>query len=331
MTPLLSPKIQCTLCPNLCVMGDYERGKCRVRINQGGELFSLVYGKPCAVHVDPMEKKPLYHFLPGTGILSIATAGCLLSCKYCQNWEISQAWPEETRNLDLPPKDVVDAAIRSGSRSIAYTYTEPTVFYEYMWDTCALAHERGLRNVYVTCGYINPEPLRELAKVMDAANVDLKGFTEAFYLDVSGGHLQPVLDAILLMKELGMHVELTNLIVPTKNDDPKMIREMSQWIAKYAGGDTPLHFSRFYPNYRYRNLPPTPLEILVQAREIAMEEGIRYVYVGNVPGSDYNSTYCPSCRKRLIHRIGYEVLSFEIDPETSACRFCGTKINGVWK
>lgn len=323
-------RVQCRLCPNNCIIDEYERGRCRVRINRGGELYSLVYGKPCAVHVDPIEKKPLYHFLPATPIFSIATAGCCLSCEYCQNWQISQAWPEDTRNMDMPPAKVVNAAVLNGCQSIAYTYTEPTVYFEYMIDTARLAKEKGLRNVSVTCGYTNPEPLRELCTVLDAANVDLKGFTEEFYRSNSSGSLQPVKDAIVMMKEKGVHVEITNLLVPTRNDDMKLIRDMCRWISNDVGPDTPLHFSRFHPDYKLRHLPPTPQSVMQSAREIAMEEGLKYVYLGNVPGSPYNSTYCPQCKKRIIHRMGYRILDVQIDKKAGTCANCGYHIEGVW-
>lgn len=323
-------KVQCTLCPQACALDDGQRGRCKVRVNKGGKLFSLVYGKPCAVHVDPVEKKPLYHFLPATGIFSIATAGCLLSCKCCQNWEISQSYPEDTRNLDLPPKDVVGEALKANCSSIAYTYNEPTVFYEYMYDTCVIARQKGLKNAYITCGYINQEPLKELTKVMDAANVDLKGFSDEFYMKISGGRLKPVLDSIVTMKQHGMHVELTNLIIPTNNDDIKEIGRMCKWIVENAGKDTPLHFSRFHPDYRMRNLPPTPLKTLDQARETALEQGLEYVYIGNVPSDDANSTYCPNCKTRIINRLGYRVVDFKINRGTSRCEICGTHINGEW-
>ncbi|MDD5218515.1 MAG: AmmeMemoRadiSam system radical SAM enzyme [Candidatus Omnitrophica bacterium] len=326
-----APAIQCTLCPRGCTMAEYERGRCKVRVNKGGQLYTLVYGKPCAVHIDPIEKKPFFHFLPATAILSIATAGCCLECKYCQNWEISQAWPEETINQDLSPEAVVKGAVASRCRSIAYTYTEPTIFYEYMYDTSVLARRMGLRNVSVTCGYINPEPLRELCQVLDAANVDLKGFTDEFYVVNCGGRLQPVMDCILTMKKLGVHVEITNLVVPTKNDNMDLIRQMCAWVVQNTGADTPLHFSRFSPDYRLRQLPPTPIETLVKARDIALAEGLRYVYVGNVPGEDYENTICPGCKKPVIRRMGYRVVDFEIDRETSQCLYCHYKIAGVWK
>jgi len=323
-------RLQCTLCPARCVIGDNERGRCKVRMNKEGKLYSLVYGKPCSVAIDPIEKKPLYHFLPGTGIMSIATAGCVLSCQCCQNWNISQAWPEETRNIDFPPEDVVRKSLETRCRSIAYTYNEPTVFYEYMYDTCVLAKKNGLANVYVTCGYINPEPLKELAAVMDAANVDLKGFSDEFYVKISGGRLKPVLEAIALMKQLGMHVEITNLLIPTLNDDMKTIARMCRWVAENTGKDTPMHFSRFHPDYRMRNLPPTPLETLVQARETAMEQGLRYVYVGNVAGNKFNSTFCPGCGENIIFRIGYRIIDFKVDRRASTCKNCGTAVRGVW-
>jgi len=324
-------RLQCTLCPRGCVMNDYERGRCKVRMNKDGKLYSLVYGKPCAVHVDPIEKKPLYHFLPATPILSLATAGCCLGCKYCQNWEISQAWPEETMNYDMPPDAVVRSALQAGCASVAYTYTEPTIFYEYMYDTSVLAKSKGLRNVSVTCGYINPEPLDELCRVLDAANVDLKGFTDEFYVVNSGGRLQPVLDCLVRMKGHGVHVEITHLIVPTKNDSMEDIRRMCAWTRENMGPDVPFHFSRFHPDYRLRHLPPTPAETLENAYRVAKSEGLEYVYVGNVPGGSHNSTQCPKCGEMLILRLGYQVLDFKIDRNTSQCQSCGHKIPGVWK
>ena len=251
--------LQCQLCPQECILENYQVGLCRVRINRDDRLYSLVYGKPCTVHVDPIEKKPIFHMLPGSGAFSLATAGCNLTCKFCQNWEISQSGAEETRNSDLPPERVVSLALQKGCRSIAYTYSEPAVFYEYMLDTAKLAHRRGLRNIWVTGGYINPEPLRELAPFVDAANIDLKGFTDEYYRKVCGGRLQPVLDAIELSVKLGILVELTNLIIPTLNDDLDRIGEMCRWIREALGPDVPLHFSRFHPQYRLQKLPPTPL------------------------------------------------------------------------
>jgi pyruvate formate lyase activating enzyme len=293
--------VKCLLCPTECVLEDYQVGSCRVRINRDDRLLSLVYGKPCAVHVDPIEKKPIFHMTPGAAVYSIATAGCNLTCKFCQNWEISQTGPAETRNADLPPEEVVNRALESGCRAIAYTYSEPSVFYEYMLETARLARSRGLRNIWVTAAYINPDPLRELAPWIDAANIDLKGFTDEYYRTVCGGRLQPVLDAIVLAAELGVMVEITNLIVPTLNDDLKLIGEMCAWIKENLGPDVPLHFSRFHPQYRLQKLPPTPLETRRQAHRAALDRGLRYVYTGNVPYDERSNTFwirgglCPQC------------------------------------
>jgi len=266
--------------------------------------------------------------LPGSGAFSLATAGCNLTCKFCQNWEISQAGAEETRNSDLPPERVVSLALQKGCRSIAYTYSEPAVFYEYMLDTAKLAHRRGLRNIWVTGGYINPEPLRELAPFVDAANIDLKGFTDEYYRKVCGGRLQPVLDAIELSVKLGILVELTNLIIPTLNDDLDRIGEMCRWIRETLGPDVPLHFSRFHPQYRLQKLPPTPLQTLWRAHETALEAGIRYVYTGNVPYDERSNTFCPTCRRRLISRVGFFVTENLL--RAGACPFCETSIAGLW-
>ena len=306
------------------------KGDCRVRYAEGGKLYTLVYGKACAVHVDPMEKKPMFHFLPGTPIFSIATAGCNLHCKFCQNWEISQTDPENLSNHDLPPAKVVALAISYGCRSIAYTYSEPVVFYEYTYDTCALAEERGLKNVLVTAGFINENPLKELCRVSHGANVDLKGFTEDYYLKVCDGRLKTVLNTLVIMKEQGVWVEITNLIVPTLNDDLKKIREMCRWIYRNLGPDVPLHFSRFFPRYRLRHLYPTPVSTLVRAAEIAREEGLNYVYVGNVVGTDWEDTHCPGCGKKIIDRYGYRILRYKLK-ENGRCDYCGYKIAGVWK
>ncbi len=320
--------LQCQLCPQECILENYQVGLCRVRINRDDRLYSLVYGKPCTVHVDPIEKKPIFHMLPGSGAFSLATAGCNLTCKFCQNWEISQSGAEETRNSDLPPERVVSLALQKGCRSIAYTYSEPAVFYEYMLDTAKLAHRRGLRNIWVTGGYINPEPLRELAPFVDAANIDLKGFTDEYYRKVCGGRLQPVLDAIELSVKLGILVELTNLIIPTLNDDLDRIGEMCRWIRETLGPDVPLHFSRFHPQYRLQKLPPTPLQTLWRAHETALEAGIRYVYTGNVPYDERSNTFCPTCRRRLISRVGFFVTENLL--RAGACPFCETSIAGLW-
>ena len=296
-------------------------------MNKDGVLFSLVYGKPCAVHVDPIEKKPFSHFLPSTTTFSIATAGCVLSCKFCQNWQISQAKPEDTDTYDLPPDSVVRQAIFYKCRSISYTYTEPTVFYEYMYDTALIARKFNLKNTMHSCGYMKEKPLRTLSKHIDAANIDLKAFTEDFYGKICGGSLKPVLNSLVVLKEEGVWLEITNLVIPTLNDDMKNIKEMCRWILKNLGLDVPIHFSRFYPSYKLTNLPPTPLETLTEARRTAMDAGLKFVYIGNIR-HESESTFCPKCKKMLIERTGYFVKQNNIS--NGKCRFCGTSIAGVW-
>jgi len=319
----------CELCPKGCRIAEGQSGDCLSRIVVDGELRAVTYGRPCAVHIDPVEKKPLFHFLPGTRILSLATAGCNLHCKFCQNWTISQAAPEDIRNVQLPPKKVVEQALSRKCLSIAYTYTEPVVFYEYVLDSSTLARERGIRNVTVTAGYINPQPLEALCKVIDASNTDLKAFSDNFYRELCDGRLKPVLDGMVLMKERGVWLEVTNLIVPTFNDDLDMIRKMCRWMLSNLGPDTPLHFSRFYPMYKIRNLPPTPVDFLMKARQEALEIGIHYVYVGNVMGTDAENTYCPNDGKLLIRRTGYSIL--ENNLKEGKCPQCGGNVAGVWR
>ncbi len=328
MVKSMNRLLQCQLCPKMCKLAEGERGDCRVRINLNGELKTLVYGDPCAAHVDPIEKKPLYHFKPASMAFSIATAGCNLHCKYCQNWQISQREPEETYNYNMPPKTVVVKTISSRCISIAYTYSEPIVFYEYTLDTSILAHKYGIYNVVVTAGYINREPLIELCKYIDAANVDLKGITEKFYNNMCDATLKPVLEGIKTMINQGVWVELTNLIIPTWNDSEKDIRLLCKWITDNIGVDVPLHFSRFWPMHKLKNLPPTPIETLNNAVKIAKKEGIHYVYVGNVPGHPANNTYCPNDGKLLIERRGYAILQNNL--KDGKCKFCGTKIPGIW-
>ena len=326
---LAEGRVRCLLCPRKCTVPPGGRGYCEVRENRGGVYYTLTYGNPCAVHVDPIEKKPFNHFLPGTTSFSIAVAGCNLDCRFCQNWQISQARPEDLVNERLSPDEVVAAALKSGAASVAYTYSEPTIFFEYMLDCARLARSKGLRNVYHSNGYINPEPLKELCQYIDAANIDLKGFTEDYYRDMSNGSLAPVLRSLRILKEAGVHVEITTLLVPGRNDDPGAVRDMCRWIRQNLGDAVPLHFSRFHPEYRLMNLPPTPLESLERARSIALEEGLLYVYIGNVPGHDAGSTYCPGCGSVLIRRIGYSV--DVIDLRAGACERCGRPIEGVWQ
>ncbi|UCD55542.1 MAG: AmmeMemoRadiSam system radical SAM enzyme, partial [Candidatus Omnitrophota bacterium] len=313
--------IMCLLCPRQCLLKDGQRSFCRVREPKDGKLYTLVYELPCSVHEDPIEKKPIYHMLPGSKSFSIATAGCNLRCKFCQNWQISQEYPENTSNKYLSCENVVKLAKKYNCRSIAYTYSEPTVFYEYMIDTAKIAKTNGIKNIWVTAGFINPAPLERLCEVIDAANIDLKGFSDKYLREVCGERLKPLLETIKLTKERGVWVEITNLVVPTLNDDPNMIKDMCLWIKENLGTDTPLHFSRFWPRYKLKNLPPTPLETLKTAENIARDAGLRFVYIGNVPEEPANNTYCPSCKKLLIHRVGYFIL--ENNMANSKCKFCG--------
>lgn len=321
--------LQCQLCPKACRIARGQSGDCRVRVNRDGKLLSVVYGHPVSVYVDPVEKKPLYHFKPGTRILSIATVGCNLHCKNCQNWEISQAFPWDTQNYYLPPKHLIPLAQRNECPSIAYTYTEPLVYYEYTLDSSILAHQSSLRNVLVTAGFANPQPLRRLYPHIDAANIDLKAMSNEFYRRICKAELKPVLTAIELAKETGVWVEITNLVIPTLNDDPKMIAKLARWIVRYLGPDTPLHLSAFTPRYKLTNLPPTPKKTLVQAREIAREQGVRYVYIGNVIGTSGSNTYCPTDDSLLIEREGYHIISNSLDTK-GRCPTCQQTIAGIW-
>jgi pyruvate formate lyase activating enzyme len=297
-------------------------------VNIGGRLYSLAYGNPCSVHVDPIEKKPLNHFYPTTPIFSIATTGCNFRCLNCQNWEISQRKPEEVRHVELFPPDVVMAAKRAKAPSIAYTYSEAITYYEYMYDTCTLAREGGLKNVLVSNGYINKRPLLELSKYLDAANINLKSYDNRIYQALNGGTLWPVLNTFKTLHQEGVWFEMTTLVVPTYVDDPEMIKRMCGWILRELGPDYPLHFLRFFPQYKLTRLPPTPITTLEQFRNLALEEGIHYVYLGNVPGHEGCHTYCHQCGKILIERKGYIQGQFHMKKDR--CKFCNTKIPGRW-
>lgn len=322
-------KVSCQLCPRQCVIAEGKRGFCQVRENQGGKLYSLVYGRPCTVDVGPIEKAPFYHFIPGHKRLCLATVGCNLKCRYCQNWHISQVAPGEVREFNLSAQEIVEEAIRQKVTSISFTYTEPVVFYEYMYEISKLAKEKGIRTCIVSNGYINPEPLKMLLEVMDAVKIDFKGFTQKFYREDTYGELQPVLNTLKVLKEEGAYFEIVNLIVPTLNDNLEDIRRMCIWIRENLGEDVPLHFSRFSPAYRLTHLPPTSVQTLEEAVRIAKDVGLKYVYIGNVPGHVYNSTFCPNCKKRLIHRIHFSVLENHI--KEGRCPFCGYKIYGIWE
>ncbi len=318
--------VQCNLCARHCAVSDKAVGSCGVRKNFAGTLRSLVYGKLISAAMDPIEKKPLYHFFPGTKILSIASVGCNLHCKFCQNWDISQ--PEKIFGHDYSPKDIVSLALKHKAQSIAYTYTEPTVFYEFAHDTAKLAHKKGLKNVFVTNGYIEKEPLEEISPYLDAANIDIKGFSDAFYknhCDVS--KLKPVLDTIKRMKKLGIHVEVTNLLVHGHNTSDAMIRKLCEWVAK-TSPDIPLHFSRCFPAYHLQDIEPTPERVLEGAVDIAKKAGVRHVYLGNVLSFEHANTYCHECETLLIARSGYVTESRLREPK---CPRCGAKINVVLK
>jgi len=325
-------RIQCRLCPNQCVLGNGGRGVCGNRVNRDGKLYTLVYGRAAALNVDPVEKKPLFHFCPASWALSVGTAGCAFSCKNCQNWEISQRTPEQLEQVgrvhDMPPSKLVSLAKSRGIPIIAYTYNEPTSFYEYMLDTAKLARQQGIKSVVVSNGYINRGPMIELARYLDAVKIDLKGFSEEFYRTYCQGQLAPVLETIKRVIALGKWLEVVYLVIPTVNDDAETIQQVAQWLKRAGGSDVPLHFSRFMPAYRLKNLPPTPETTLRQCRKIALEAGLNYVYVGNVPGWDIASTYCPSCGKVVIKRNGFEILANHIK-SNGACKFCGHKIAGM--
>jgi pyruvate formate lyase activating enzyme len=322
--------VQCRLCPRNCVIPQGKRGFCGVRENRQGKLYTLSYGKLVSLNdLDPVEKKPLFHFLPGSKTFSIATAGCNLRCKFCQNWQISQRRPEEVDYLYLEPEGLIVQLKKSGRPILAYTYNEPTVFYEYMLESAQLARKEGIKNVMHSDGYINEAPLRQLAKFLDAANIDLKGFTKEYYYEMSEGSLEPVLKSLKILRESGVHLEITTLIVPGYNDAEDDLRKMCLWINDNLGPQTPLHFSRFLPMYKLLDLSPTPVEVLEKAREIAKSCGLKYVYIGNVSGNPAENTICPKCKNVLIRRAGYIILENNI--EDGKCRFCGEKIEGVWQ
>ena len=321
--------VTCQLCPKLCRIAPGQSGECRIRVNLDGKLRAVTYGRPCSLHVDPVEKKPLFHFLPGSSIFSIATVGCNLHCRNCQNWEISQANPEEEPAYLCPPEKVVVLAEEERCRSVAYTYTDPVVFYEYALETSIVARAAGLKNVLVTAGYANPDPWRRLCRVTDAANIDLKFIDDRHYREICGATLKPVQDALVIAKEEGVWVEVTNLVIPTLNDDEPAIRRLSAWVHDHLGPETPLHLSRFFPRYRLKNLPPTSRATLLRAHEIAREVGLQYVYVGNVPGSGGENTHCPGCGAKLIPRVGYRL--GEIRMHDGKCAGCDRPMEGVWE
>jgi len=321
-------RVRCVLCPKECRVADQERGYCGVRENHKGEYKTLVYSRPCSIAVDPIEKKPLFHFLPNSLALSIATAGCNMECKFCQNWEISQFRPEQIKSTYFTPENVAEAAVNSGSKVIAYTYTEPVIFYEYMFDSAICGNKKNIASVMISNGYIKEKPLRELCRVLSGIKIDLKAFTEKFYKEMCSGELKPVLRTLEILKEENMWFEIVVLIVPTLNDSVQENKEMCQWIVKTLGPDVPVHFSRFHPIYKVKNLPPTPVKTIETIRKIAIDEGCHFVYVGNVSPSEGEKTFCPNCKQTLISRIGLYIERNII--QNGQCPKCKTKIPGIW-
>ena len=321
--------VQCELCPKNCIVKPGQSGDCRIRVNIDGKLRGVTYGFPSAVHVDPVEKKPVNHFLPGTQIFSIATVGCNMHCKNCQNWEISQCNPEDASAVHLPPEQIPAAAKQYGCRSVAYTYTDPSVYYEYAFDSCVKAREAGLKNVLVTAAYMNEQPWRELCRYVDAVTIDVKAFSDQFYRDICGTTLKPVLNCLVAAKSMGVLVETSNLLMPTLNDADKDIDALCRWIRENLGRETPLHFLRFFPQYQMRHLPPTPAATLDRARGIAMAAGLDFVYIGNLTAEDAQNTRCPGCHRLLIERSGHSVTRNEL--VEGRCPSCKTEIYGLWK
>ncbi|TLX74920.1 AmmeMemoRadiSam system radical SAM enzyme [Labilibacter sediminis] len=321
--------IMCMLCPHACVLSEGEIGLCRVRKNNGEKLVSLVYGYPCALQIDPVEKKPLYHFLPGTLTFSTSTVGCNLRCLNCQNYHISQADFNLDRFEYVSPDELVNAAVKNNCKSISYTYTDPNVYYEYARDISILAKDKGLKNIIVSAGYINKKPLRELCKYIDAANIDLKCFDDKVYQRMSQVNLKPVLDTLNILKEENIWLEITNLLVPGYSDDIQMIKKMCQYLVNNGFEDVPLHFSRFHPAHKLSHLQPTSVHILNEAYRVAKNYGIKFVYIGNVMQAETNHTYCSKCGSILIERSGYRVVN-GIE-EAGVCKSCNALVPGVWE
>ncbi len=322
--------VKCILCPHSCVIRPNGRGICRVRENVGGTLFSLVHGKAIALHVDPIEKKPLFHVHPGSLALSVATVGCNLRCSFCQNAEISQLPPDyrgTVRGTDAQPGALVELAARERCRSIAYTYTEPTVFFEYALDTAMLAKDQGILNVFVTNGYMDSRAVKTIEPYLDACNVDLKSFRDDFYRRFTGGRLGPVLETLEQLQEAGVWIEVTTLIIPGLNDSDEELGELVQFIVRTLGPDTPWHVSRFFPHYRLTDVRPTPINTLCRAAELGRAAGLRFVYMGNVPGEGGENTLCPGCGRLVVQRLGFRVVSNLL--RKGACPSCRTTMPGI--
>ena len=323
-------RVQCELCPHGCVVSDGKRGVCGVRANRDGILYSLVHSRVSAANVDAIEKKPLFHYLPGTSAFSIATVGCNLRCKYCQNWDISQSRPETSAAEWMPPEVVVELARQCGCASIAYTYNEPAIWAEFMMETADAARAAGLGNVAISNGYVQHEALVEAYGRMDAVKIDVKAFTEKFYREIAGAALKPVLENLVTLRGLGKWIEIVYLVVPTLNDSDEELKGLAKWIKGNLGKDVPLHFTRFHPEFELRDLPSTPVAALERARGFAVAEGLEYVYIGNVPGHAAQDTCCPGCGKLLVERTGFTVTQMKIGAE-GACPFCKRAIAGVWR
>ena len=328
-SPLEGEKVQCYLCNHRCVISPSQRGICGVRENRGGKLFSLIFGRTISMNVDPIEKKPLFHFLPGSTSFSIATVGCNFRCLQCQNHEISQM-PRDGKRIDgslVPPSKIVSLAKEYRCRSISYTYTEPTIYFEYAYETAVLASREGIKNIFVTNGYMTEEALKTIQPYLDGANVDLKGFQEKFYKEVCGARLEPVLENLRLMRELGIWVEITTLVIPTLNDSEEECEKIAQFILS-LGAEVPWHLSAFYPTYKMLHLPRTPATTLHRAREIGIKTGLRYVYCGNIPGQEGEDTFCPQCGQSVIERVGFRVARNDV--VKGECRHCHTTIKSDW-
>ena len=325
---LANRKIKCKLCPRECTVGDKERGYCGVRENRGGTYYTLVHSRAAAAHVDPIEKKPLFHYLPGTTAFSLGTAGCNVNCKFCQNWDISQSRPEQVPAQYAPPRRVAELATEYHCPTIAYTYSEPVIFAEYLMDTADAGHAAGIRSIVVSNGYIQDESLKAAYGKMDAVKIDLKSFSESYYHNVVSGQLKPVLETLVTLRKMGKWTEIVYLVLPTLNDSDAEFHGLTKWIKTNLGTDVPLHFTQYHPEYLLKNLPITPVSTLERAKAIADAEGLHYVYVGNVPGHPAQNTYCPKCRKMLVERVGFTASKVLI--RKNKCPFCQEPIPGVW-
>ncbi len=320
--------VQCILCPNECTLEDGDRGICKVRVTNAGKLYTLVYSRLVSMHVDPVEKKPMNHFLPGSMAFSVATAGCNLSCKFCQNWQLSQSYPENLRSIKVSPDELAEKAGSSKSEIIAYTYNEPTVQYEYIIDASRIAKRKGIKSIIISNGYINPGASKDLVKNLDGIKIDFKGFTKKFYREICGGELTAVQKNLETVYSSGKWLETVTLVIPGLNDSEKEIKNMARWVKSNLSKNVPMHFSRFHSMYLIKNIPPTPVKTLERCREIAIAEGIRYAYIGNVPGHKWENTYCHKCGKLVIKRSGYCSVKNYLNNEN--CPHCKITIPGVW-